>query len=199
MAAKTLVMTCYETNKCGNNVKYLEVQASLILNCICVQANSTRTQQGNILPLMKMVMEWVRMFILMGCSLCRDFDSASASGSLGMEGVVGELEHATDVAGVLEEDGFVCTSNVYRCKEVLTFGGDPLDEGVVARILYTVARTAKGSEEVQSIHGSYFNTLCSAETVTSKLTSCNLEILLEAIHQLVSSWLGNICVQFLFK
>lgn len=198
MAVKTLVMTCYEFNKCCNDVNYLEVQASWILNCICVQANSTRTQQGHILLLMKMVMELVPTFTLMGCSLCRDFDSVSTSGSLGMEGVVGELEHATDVAGVLEEIGFECTSNVYHCKEVLTLGGDPLDEGVVARILGTVACTAKGSEEVQSIHGSFFNTLCSTETVTSKSTSWNLEILLEAIHQLVSSWSGYVCVQFVY-
>jgi hypothetical protein len=198
MAVKTLVTMCYEINKCGNDVSYLEVQASWISNCICVQANSTRRQQGHILLLMKMVMELVPTFTLMGCSLCRDFDSISTSGSLGMEVVVGELEHATDVAGVLEEIGFGCTSNVYLCKEVLTLGGDPLDEGVVARILGTVARTAKGSEEVQSIHGSFFSTLCSAETVTSKSTSWNLEILLEAIHQLVSSWSGDVCVQFVF-
>lgn len=48
MAVKTLVMTCYEINKCGNDVNCIEVGASLKLNSIYVQANSTRTQHGHI-------------------------------------------------------------------------------------------------------------------------------------------------------
>jgi hypothetical protein len=95
-----------------------------------------------------------------------------------------DLEHATDVVSLLEELGFDCTYSVHHCKEILSQGG-PLLEGDVARILGTVARTAKGLEEVQNIHGPFYNTLCNGEPITSKLTSWHVDILLGAINQLV--------------
>jgi len=95
-----------------------------------------------------------------------------------------DLEQATDVASLMEELGFDCTYSVDHCKEVLSYGG-PLLEGDIARILGTVARTAKGLEEVQNIHGSFCNTLCKGEPVTSKLASWHVDILLGAINQMV--------------
>lgn len=95
-----------------------------------------------------------------------------------------DLEHATDVASLMEELGFDCTYAVDHCKEILSFGG-PLLEGDIARILGTVARTAKGLEDVQNIHGPFYNTLCSGEPIPSKLTSWHVDILLGAINQVV--------------
>lgn len=115
----------------------------------------------------------------------RDYDVAKKSGSLLSETLLMELERATDVVSLLEELGFDCTYSVDHCKEILSQGG-PLIESDIARILGTVARTAKGFEEVQSIHGPFYNLLCSGEPIPSKLTTWHVEILLGAINQLVS-------------
>lgn len=111
----------------------------------------------------------------------RNFTSVTKSGSSMAETVV-DLEHATDVASLMEELGFDCTSTIDHCKEILSFGG-PLLEGDIARILGTVARTAKGLEEVQITHGPFSNILCSGEPIPSKLASWHVEILLGAINQ----------------
>ncbi|XP_024374833.1 uncharacterized protein [Physcomitrium patens] len=113
----------------------------------------------------------------------RDYDVAKKSGSLLSETLLMELERATDVVSLLEELGFDCTYSVDHCKEILSQGG-PLIESDIARILGTVARTAKGFEEVQSIHGPFYNLLCSGEPIPSKLTTWHVEILLGAINQL---------------
>lgn len=101
-----------------------------------------------------------------------------------MAETVVDLEHATDVASLMEELGFDCTSTIDHCKEILSFGG-PLLEGDIARILGTVARTAKGLEEVQITHGPFSNILCSGEPIPSKLASWHVEIMLGAINQVV--------------
>lgn len=116
---------------------------------------------------------------------CRDFDSVAASGTSLKVDMVTEMERATDVVSLLEELGFGCTFNVDHCKEILSLGG-PLKEDDVARILGTVAHTAKGLEESQSIHGAFYNTLCSGELGNPmKLTSWNVDVILDAIKQLV--------------
>ena len=115
---------------------------------------------------------------------CRGFDYATKSGALISDTVLMDSGHAIDVVSLLEELGFDCTYSVDHCKEILSQGG-PLLEGDVARILGTVARTAKGLEEVQNIHGPFYNILCSGEPITSKSTTWNVDILLGAINQLV--------------
>ncbi|KAG0558987.1 hypothetical protein KC19_10G070300 [Ceratodon purpureus] len=113
----------------------------------------------------------------------REFDYVTISESLLSDTILMDMEHATDVVSLLEELGFDCTHSVEHCKEILSQGG-PLLEGDVARILGTVARTAKGLEEVQNIHGPFYNTLCNGEAITSKLSSWRVDILLGAINQL---------------
>lgn len=114
----------------------------------------------------------------------REFNLVTKSGSLVPETISMELEHGTDVASLMEELGFDCTYSVHHCKEILSYGG-PLVESDIARILGTVARTAKGLEEVQNIHGPFYNLLCSGEPITSKLSNWHVDILLGAINQLV--------------
>jgi hypothetical protein len=99
-----------------------------------------------------------------------------------------DLEHATDVVSLLEELGYDCTYGVDHCKEILSQGG-PL-VGDVARIFGTVARTAMGIEEIQNIHGPFYNLLCSGEPISLKLSSWHVDVLLGAINQLVSCFLA---------
>jgi CCR4-NOT transcription complex subunit 1 len=116
----------------------------------------------------------------------RKFKYFSTSGLPPQESMVLKLNSANNVADLMEELGYGCTSDVEHCKEI--FGMFPaVSEKDVAGLVGMIARTHKGLEDSHGTHGTFSTALCNGEHVSSDyLTTWNLDVVLETLKQLVS-------------
>lgn len=112
------------------------------------------------------------------------------------DAILAEMEKELNMADLMKELGYGCTTNVSQCKEMLSLFL-PLTEITVARILGTIVRTNTGLEHNQST----YLTFCSAIGGSSLpdlplLDSWNIDVLVDSIKLLVSS-LSSCIVYFL--
>ncbi|KAK2981456.1 hypothetical protein RJ640_017478, partial [Escallonia rubra] len=114
----------------------------------------------------------------------RELDVSIVGSENDFDAVLAEVEKEMSLADMMTELGYGCTVNVSECKEMLSLFL-PLTEGIIAKILGTVACTHAGLEDSQSA----FLTFCSAlgsSTVSDLpfLNSWNTDVLLDSIKQL---------------
>lgn len=91
------------------------------------------------------------------------------------------------IGDVMKELGYGCSVDASQCKEILSLF-TPLTEITLSRILGTVARTHTGLEDSQNTFSTFSLALgCSTQSDLPPLSSWNVDVLVKAIKQLVSS------------
>lgn len=100
--------------------------------------------------------------------------------------ILAEMESETSLADVIEELGYGGTMSTSHCKEVLSLFA-PLNEVTLTRMLITMARTGTGVDDSHSSYATFCSAIGSkALSDLSCLSSLNIDIVVDSIHQLVS-------------
>jgi len=101
------------------------------------------------------------------------------------ESVLAEIEKEMSMADILRELGYKCTVNISHCKEMLSLFL-PLNEATLSKLLGLIARTHIGLDDTQNIHSAFCSALdCSSSCESPLLRSWNVDVLVDAIMQLV--------------
>ncbi|CAM6118665.1 unnamed protein product [Calypogeia fissa] len=114
----------------------------------------------------------------------RKFKEFSVASLPTQEDMVQQLSTANNVADVMEELGYGCTSDVEHCKEIFSLFPD-VSEKDVAGLVGMIARTQKGLEDSHGTHGTFSTALCSGEHLSpDHLTTWDVDVVLETLKQL---------------
>ncbi|KAL3683907.1 hypothetical protein R1sor_001929 [Riccia sorocarpa] len=102
------------------------------------------------------------------------------------EEMVQQLTAANDLASVMEELGYSCTSDVEYCKEIFSLF-PTITVKDVGHLVGMIARTHKGLEDSQGTHQTFSAALCNSEhLLPDYVTTWNVDVLLEVLTQLVA-------------
>lgn len=115
------------------------------------------------------------------------------------DSILAEMEKEMSMGDIMKELGYGCTVNASQCKEILSLFL-PLTEITLSKILGTIARTQAGLEDNQNMLSTFSLALgCSALSDLQSLNSWNIDVLIDAIKQLVSLFFVLIATFFFFK
>lgn len=119
---------------------------------------------------------------------CRDDD---------FDDILAEMEKEMSMGDVMNELGYGCSADASQCKEILSLF-TPLTEITLSRIFGAIARTHAGLEDNQNTFSTFTLALgCSTMSDLPPLSSWNVDVLVKAIKQLVSS--SFLLLVFLFE
>lgn len=114
------------------------------------------------------------------------------------DSILAEMEKEMSMGDIMKELGYGCTVNASQCKEILSLFL-PLTEITLSKILGTIARTQAGLEDNQNMLSTFSLALgCSALSDLQSLNSWNIDVLIDAIKQLVSLFFVLIATFFFF-
>nr|XP_043622240.1 CCR4-NOT transcription complex subunit 1-like [Erigeron canadensis] len=127
---------------------------------------------------------------LQDSDLLRNMDYLNEGNDNEFDAILAEMEREMNMADMLKEMGYNCTSDVSLCKDMLS-SFSPLTEVTIARILGTIVRSDTSLQD----HENAFSTFCSALgrgglTDIPLLNSWNTDVLIESFRQLAPgiSW-----------
>lgn len=105
------------------------------------------------------------------------------------DAILAEMEREMNIAEMLKELGYKCTSDVSVCKDLLS-SFSPLTEVTVARILGAIVRSDAGLQDHENAFSTFFSALGRGTLPDMPpVNSWNTDVLVESIKQLVSSLL----------
>ncbi|KAJ0736881.1 putative CCR4-Not complex component, Not1, MIF4G-like domain superfamily [Helianthus annuus] len=126
--------------------------------------------------------------------LLRYMDFLNEGNENEFDNILAEMEREMNMADMLKELGYKCTSDVSLCKDVLS-SFSPLTETTVARILGTIIRSDAGLPDHENAFSTFFSAI-GRGTLSDmpSLNSWNTDVLIESIKQLAPgiSWIAVI-------
>ena len=100
--------------------------------------------------------------------------------------ILDEIVNETSLGDIISELGYGCTVDASHCNEVLSLFL-PLTEATLSRLLGTIARMYAGREDNQNCCSTFYCAIGSSATLEStRLSSWNVNVLVDSINQLVS-------------
>jgi hypothetical protein len=115
------------------------------------------------------------------------------------DSILAEMEKEMSMGDIMKELGYGCTVNASQCIEILSLFL-PLTEITLSKILGTIARTQAGLEDNQNMLSTFNLALgCSTLSDLQSLNSWNIDVLIDAIKQLVSLFFVLFATFFLKK
>ncbi|KAI7748628.1 hypothetical protein M8C21_012428 [Ambrosia artemisiifolia] len=122
--------------------------------------------------------------------LLRHMDFLNEQNENEFDDILAQMEREMNMADMLVELGYKCTSDVSLCKDVLS-SFSPLTEVTVARILGTIIRSDAGLQDNENALSTFFSSIGRGTlSDMSALNSWNTDVLIESIKQLAPgiSW-----------